>query len=94
MHGFFDATVGAPDVSRGKPEPDIFLEAARRMGVAPQRCLVFEDAPLGIEAARRAGMRAIALTTSLSADDFRHAHVVHVCADYSGLSPAIVLGTL
>ena len=44
------------DVERGKPHPDIFLEAARRLGVAPADCLVFEDSDLGISAARRAGM--------------------------------------
>jgi beta-phosphoglucomutase-like phosphatase (HAD superfamily) len=91
MHGFFDATVGAPDVERGKPEPDIFLEAARRMDVEPERCIVFEDAPLGIEAARRAGMRAVALTTSLSASDFQHPHVIHICADYSCMPPSILV---
>jgi beta-phosphoglucomutase-like phosphatase (HAD superfamily) len=55
---------------RGKPHPDIFLEAARRLGVAPRDCVVFEDAPLGIEAARRAGMRCVALTTSMPARAF------------------------
>jgi beta-phosphoglucomutase-like phosphatase (HAD superfamily) len=58
------------DGLRGKPHPDIFVEAARRLGVAPPQCIVFEDAPLGIEAARRAGMRAVALTTSLPATAF------------------------
>ena len=47
-------TVGGDEGLPGKPEPAIFLEAARRMGVEPERCIVFEDAPLGIEAARRA----------------------------------------
>ena len=83
LHDFFDTAVGAADVRHGKPEPDIFLEAARRMDVAPEQCLVFEDAPLGIEAARRAGMRAVALTTSDPDHDFAgHAHVIHVCSDY------------
>lgn len=53
--------VSAEEVGRGKPEPDVFVEAARRLGVAPQRCVVVEDAPPGAEAARRAGMRCIAV---------------------------------
>jgi len=94
MEGFFDAAVGAPDVARGKPEPDIFLEAARRMGVAPQHCVVFEDAPLGIEAARRAGMRAVALTTSLSPSEFEGLpHVVRICPHYLELPLSAVLAS-
>ena len=49
----------AADVARGKPEPDIFLLAAERMGVPPARCLVFEDGEPGLVAARRAGMQAL-----------------------------------
>ena len=56
MTGFFDTIVTAEDVSHGKPAPDIFLEAARRLGVEPQYCQVFEDSDAGLEAARRAGM--------------------------------------
>ena len=93
LHDFFDATVGAADVTRGKPEPDIFLEAARRMNVAPAHCLVFEDAPLGIEAARRAGMRAVALSATEPEHDFAaYAHVIRVCGDYLNLAPADVYG--
>lgn len=53
----FDTLVTADDVANGKPAPDIFLEAARRIGVAPEHCLVFEDADLGIAGARAAKMR-------------------------------------
>ncbi|MEU7543143.1 HAD family hydrolase [Streptomyces sparsogenes] len=53
--------VSAEEVGRGKPEPDVFLEAARRLGVAPADCVVVEDAAPGVEAARRAGMRCIAV---------------------------------
>jgi HAD superfamily hydrolase (TIGR01509 family) len=54
---WFGVLVAAEDTSRHKPEPDVFLEAARRLGVAPGACTVYEDTDLGIEAARRAGMR-------------------------------------
>jgi len=56
---WFDAIVGYEDTVLHKPEPDVFLEAARRLGVAPARCLVYEDGDLGLEAARRAGMAAV-----------------------------------
>jgi HAD superfamily hydrolase (TIGR01509 family) len=54
--GAFDTIVASEDTPRHKPDPDPFLEAASRLGVAPERCLVWEDSDLGIEAARRAGM--------------------------------------
>ncbi len=61
---FFQAIVSAEDVARGKPDPGAFLLAAQRLGMPPQRCIVVEDAPAGIEAAHRAGMRSIALSTT------------------------------
>jgi beta-phosphoglucomutase len=59
LNGTFEAIVSGADVQRGKPDPDIFLAAAQRLNVEPQNCLVIEDAEAGIEAARRAGMKAI-----------------------------------
>jgi HAD superfamily hydrolase (TIGR01509 family) len=53
---WFGAVVAAEDTTRHKPEPDVFLEAARRLGVGPARCTVYEDTDLGLESARRAGM--------------------------------------
>jgi beta-phosphoglucomutase family hydrolase len=55
----FQAILTAEDVARGKPEPDLFLLAAERLGVMPERCVVFEDSDLGLEAARRAGMAVV-----------------------------------
>ena len=67
-----DAFVSAEDVTRGKPEPDVFLAAASRLDVPAARCIVVEDAAAGIEAARRAGMRCIGVSghTRLAADIF------------------------
>ncbi|MCA0418967.1 MAG: HAD-IA family hydrolase [Proteobacteria bacterium] len=65
------ATIVSPSQGfRGKPHPDMFLAAAERMKVDPADCIVFEDAPLGVEAARRAGMRAVALLTMLGPEGF------------------------
>jgi beta-phosphoglucomutase family hydrolase len=82
----FDVVVGAADVARGKPNPDGFLLAAERCGVPPQRCIVFEDAPLGVEAARRAGMRCVVLTTTLPAAAFaKFDNVIGIASDFSEL---------
>jgi HAD superfamily hydrolase (TIGR01509 family) len=56
---WFPVVVTAEDTRRHKPEPDVFLEAARRLGVEPAACTVYEDTDLGLEAARRAGMRSV-----------------------------------
>jgi beta-phosphoglucomutase len=66
----FPVIVRGDQVPRGKPAPDVFLEAARRLDVDPQQCLVFEDAPMGIEAAHAAGMQVVALTTSFQPAHF------------------------
>lgn len=55
----FQAVCTAEDVEHGKPAPDLFLYAARQLGVAPEDCVVFEDSDLGLEAARRAGMQGV-----------------------------------
>jgi beta-phosphoglucomutase family hydrolase len=59
IRAWFAAVVAAEDTTRHKPEPDVFLEAARRLGVDPARCLVYEDTDIGLEAAHRAGMAAV-----------------------------------
>jgi HAD superfamily hydrolase (TIGR01509 family) len=58
----------ADDVPRGKPDPDVFLEAARKLGVDPTACIAFEDAPMGVVAAGRAGMTTVAVSTSYPAE--------------------------
>jgi len=61
---FFSAIVTAEDVSHGKPDPEVFLTGAARIDRAPERCVVFEDAHVGIEAARAGGMRVVAVATT------------------------------
>ena len=59
---FFHGIVAAEDVHKGKPDPEVYLIAASRVGVAPDRCIVVEDAAAGVEGARRAGMRSIGVS--------------------------------
>lgn len=68
--GRFRAVVRSDQVPRGKPAPDVFLEAARRLGIPPTTCLAFEDAPAGVMAARAAGMTCVAITSSFSPEQF------------------------
>jgi beta-phosphoglucomutase len=63
VRGCFQAIVSAADVSQGKPAPEVFLVAAERLAVPPSRCVVVEDAPAGIEAGRRGGMKTIGLAS-------------------------------
>jgi beta-phosphoglucomutase family hydrolase len=89
----FAAVVGAADVKQGKPHPDVFLKAAEKLGVNPADCIVFEDAPMGVEAARRAGMRAVVITTTLPAAAFEEFdNVIAVVGDYDELSVDALLG--
>jgi HAD superfamily hydrolase (TIGR01509 family) len=89
----FRAVVAPSQGFRGKPHPDLFLAAAERMGVPAGACLVFEDAPLGIEAARRAGMKAVAITTMLSPEAFPDDDtVIARVADFTALDAAKLLG--
>lgn len=94
IRDWVETVVSPADGLRGKPHPDIFLEAARRLAVAPARCIVFEDAPLGIEAARRAGMPAVALTTTLPASAFAgYPNLLASAADFRGLDLPSLLNT-
>ena len=64
LETFFQAAVTAEHVQKGKPAPDVFLLAAEKVGLDPCRCVVFEDAPSGVAAARAAGMRVVGVTTT------------------------------
>jgi HAD superfamily hydrolase (TIGR01509 family) len=81
---YFSAIVSADDVVTSKPDPETFLKAARMLNTAPADCLVFEDAPKGVEAARNAGISCVVLTTLHSRSDFPFTdHVVAFIKDYN-----------
>ncbi len=72
----FEVVVGEEDAARGKPDPEGFLLAASRLGVAPDACVVIEDAPEGIAAGKAAGMRCIGVTTTRPAERLSQADLV------------------
>ena len=74
----FSAVITGSDVTRHKPNPDVFLKAAEKSGIAPQYSLVIEDAVSGVQAAKAAGMTCIALTTSFDEETLRNAGADYV----------------
>ncbi|MFM9907814.1 MAG: HAD family hydrolase [Chitinophagaceae bacterium] len=68
---YFDAIVSADDVHRSKPDPETYLSCAKLLGVSPKNCIVFEDAPKGVECALNAGMQAVVITSMHRADEFK-----------------------
>ena len=76
LRKYFDVLIDATEVTRGKPDPEIYLKAAERLNCYPEECLVFEDSFPGVQAAQNAGMKVIALATSHPADRLRSAELV------------------
>ena len=90
---YFAERVSGDMVTRCKPDPEIYLTAAARLGLSPSECVVFEDAKAGIEAARRAGMKVIALATTLPREVLeRETEADAVVDDYTQLTVADVTG--
>ncbi|MFP6899947.1 MAG: HAD family phosphatase [Opitutales bacterium] len=76
LHGQFSDMVCSEDVSRGKPDPEVFLKAAEKTGLPPERCFVIEDTAHGLEAALAGGMKAIGVATTRPAEHLAVAHWV------------------
>ena len=91
---YFAATVNGLEVSHGKPAPDIFLKAAERAGLATQDCVVIEDAPVGIQAACAAGMKAIGYVGTHPAERLRDAGAVRVVEHLTDITPELVTKVL
>ena len=87
LRAYFTSIVTGCDVARGKPSPDIYLEAARQLEVAPARCLVFEDIVPGILAGKSAGMRVCAVEDaySLQSREEKKALADYYINDFRGL---------
>jgi len=81
----FDVIVTADDVTLGKPDPEVYELAAARLGIPAEACIVFEDSEVGVLAARRAGMRAIGVTTAHSEAELLQAGAESVIADFEGI---------
>lgn len=74
LRAAFSVCITGEEVHKGKPDPAVFLLAAQKLTIPPSSCVVFEDAPLGVEAGKRAGMKVVALTTSFSKEELHAAH--------------------
>ena len=80
---YFKTIVSADDVVESKPDPETFLKAAQLLGVEPSGCVVFEDAPKGVEAAQNAGMACVVLTTAHDPEDFSsYSNIIRFVRDY------------
>lgn len=84
LRHYLQAVVSADDVASSKPDPEVFLKCAAALGVKPADCIVFEDAPKGVEAAMNAGMEAVVLTTMHTREEFaQYNNIKAFVADYT-----------
>ena len=84
IRNYFSALVSADDVTVSKPDPETFLKCAERLSVQPANCIVFEDSPKGVESAKRAGMKAVVLTTMHEEHEFTaNDHVLLFVKDFT-----------
>ncbi len=88
LGGFFRDIAASEDVSRGKPDPEVFLKAAAKLDVAPRNCVVIEDAHVGIRAAKAAGMKAVAVTTTHPAESLAKEEPDRIEPSLAGVSAA------
>ncbi len=87
LRKYFPVVVSADDVVKSKPDPETFTKAADILGIDYVKCLVFEDAPKGVEAAKNAGMKAVAITTLHTSDEFHITdNVIKFIDDYENLN--------
>jgi HAD superfamily hydrolase (TIGR01509 family) len=90
LNSLFELVITGDDVSHSKPAPEIYLRAAQRLRVSPAECIAIEDAPAGVEAVKRAGMRCIAVTNSVPCEQLYKADLI-VGSLADDLSPVLPL---
>jgi len=83
LRSYFPVIIGPDDVSKSKPDPEVFLKAASRLGIPPEQCIVFEDAPKGIEAAARAGMKSVGITSYHTSEELKNDNLLFTIQDYN-----------
>ncbi|MEI7735403.1 MAG: HAD family phosphatase [Ferruginibacter sp.] len=90
LQKYFAALVSAYDVAESKPHPETFLLCAEKLQVSPENCIVFEDSPKGVEAAARAGMKAVVITTMHTKEEFDQDNIICCIDHYHGLFNQLV----
>jgi beta-phosphoglucomutase len=89
---YFDAIISADNVIKSKPNPETFTKCALQLGIPSANCIVFEDAPKGVEAAANAGMKSVVLTTMHTQEEFaNHKNITHFVKDFTDPSLAVLL---
>ncbi len=86
---YFEAIVSADDVANSKPDPETYLKCAGLLGVPVSHCLVFEDAPKGVDAAANAGMDCFVLTTMHQKEEFTQSNIIGFAPDFVNFSVAV-----
>jgi beta-phosphoglucomutase-like phosphatase (HAD superfamily) len=90
IRDYFSAAVAGDEVTRCKPDPEIYLTAAAKLGLEPCECVVFEDAEAGIEAAKRAGIKVVALATTFSREFLASTDADVIVDDFRDVSVAML----
>ncbi len=76
LNGFFDVVITFDDCEERKPAPDVYLVTARKLGILPEECLVFEDSSVGVKSAKSAGMKCVAVTNTTSREELKEADYI------------------
>jgi haloacid dehalogenase superfamily, subfamily IA, variant 3 with third motif having DD or ED len=92
LEKYFSVILDESHVTVGKPNPEIYIKVADRLGLPPQQCLVFEDSLSGVESAQKAGARVLGISTTHSAQELSHTDFV--APDFNDLDPAILFKTI